>query len=302
MKIPKLLPIVIQEAKRVVSKATRPRELMADVVEFPTKTRTKLGKIKHKLFVGLDKATVQNLEQMALPEFFEESRNIIAKSLGIPQELYPKIRISEMAKEKTLMGFDFSRYTIHINKAKTHRPKEVLFSGVNHEMAHVRQFLTIMRTEGLGELAIENLSQLAAQKKVTTFIKKYKDMPEGEILNLKNSGQLSEKDYTIIRKIKDAAQKGEGSLNEYSDKLVNNSFQFYKRTMQTIRNKAIETMGVIKSDSIEAIRARMYYEATFKTYSEKMSLTGSLLNTKELEAYILTITSHAEYTDLKHQV
>lgn len=314
MGLSKLLPRMLETARGVVSiathpgklatdvisMATHPRELAQDVVELSTrvkaKAQAKLGKLKQmkgRVIVGLDKATVQRLEQLPVKEFAEESRDIIGKSLGIAPEICPNIYPNDLGK-KVGMVFHLSSYAMHMNTTQLNKHRAWLFSGLNHEMQHVRQCLSVIRTEGLGEQAIEKYAKMYTQVLIDDFIAKFKTKPESEILKLIEAGNLPENALQAIKKFHEASKLGDKGIEKFKTEQFAKDFPINYEEWKKLRTKVIDTMGTIKPDSKEALTAKKYHEGFLRTVGKTGGL-DYLSSRHELEAYGATVIGYYEY-------
>lgn len=236
---------------------------------------------------------VQRLEQLPFNKFVEESRDIIGKSLGLPPEICPHIYPTDIGK-KAAMGFHFSTYTMHINPAQANKSRTWLFSGLKHEMEHVRQGLSVIRTEGLGEQAIEKYSKMVTQQQVDAFLAVYKDMPESDILKVIETGNLPENALQAIKKFQEASKLGDKGIEKFKEEQFNQDFPVIHEAWKSMRTKAINALGIIKSGSKEALRAKQYHEGFLQTAGK----TGGLdyfSSPHELEAYGAQSIGYYEY-------
>lgn len=241
-----------------------------DLIDFSAKETksTKLSRIKtkfKKMLVGLDKATITHLEKLPINEFLAESQKIIAKGMGLSQDFLPSLNITPIANKKMAMAFDWSNNTLFVSNQILSKSKITLFSAMRHEMEHFRQNLQIIRTEELGEKAIETYSKMLTTAQVDNFVNTFRKMPESEILKLKEAGNLSEAGLQAVKKVQIADAQGDEAIYKVAEELVNQDYPLINESWQNIRNKSIELQGPIKANTKEASDAKEYFDGFLKT-------------------------------------
>lgn len=241
-----------------------------DVVELSTKQPklSKLSKFKaefKKMLVGLDKATIASLEKLPINDFLSESQKLIAKSMGLSQDFLPPITITSSIDKKMGMCFDVANNSLFVNSQILTKSRKMLFSLMRHEMEHFKQNLLIIRTDGLGEKAVETYSKILTKTLGDNFVNTFKNMPESEIEKLKDAGNLTEIHLQAIKKLKNAAELGDEAVSKLSDELYNHDYPIMHASWQNIRNKAIELYGPVKANTEEASNAKEFFDGFLKT-------------------------------------
>lgn len=244
-----------------------------DILDLSTKQTKKPSKLQgiktaiQKNLIGLDKATIKKLEALTFGEFAIESQKIMAKSMGLPQDFLPSI-ISQPLDKKIGAVFDKTQNIIAINSEHTKRidkQRILLFTWLRHEMEHYKQNLSILRTEGLGDKAIESYSSIVTKHKVQTFINTLKDMPDKTIQQWVQEGKLPEKATPIIKELKDVSTQGDEAVSKFSEKIYNNDYPIWLQQWKNLRDKIIEKLGPIKEGTEDAKMAQKYYDGFEET-------------------------------------
>lgn len=212
-----------------------------------------------KLINQLSKKVIEHLEGLPIDDFLNESQSIILKVLNIPEDLSPLFKKKVLSTNEAMCYEPVSNY-ICINPPTLDKSRRKIFGFLRHEMEHFRQNALIIRTENLGEHAIESYSRFSAKEAITKFINTYKDMPQSDIQKLKEEGFLTEPNILLINKIKKTIEKDDGSIIKLTETLTNNTFKQVHRNWQNIRNLLIEKCGIISESSDEGFKAAKYYE------------------------------------------
>lgn len=247
--------------------------------------------IVKKLRVGLNRKIVSRLEKLPLKAFVQESLGIIAKSLNMPIELRPATIINDYNDD---ISFDFASYTLNICQHFLRKPRKKIFAGLRHEMEHTRQCLAIIRTEGLGETAIKDYSRILTEIETDNFVAEFKNMPMKEVMKLRASGEISEKELQEIRQIKAAAKQGANALRKHTEDMYIRNRPKYVKFWQEIQHNAKASMGTIKSGSKEARDAEQYYKGSLEA-AGKFKPEIYWKSKHEREAYLAEFWASIEY-------
>lgn len=289
MKIPAIFSNIGKRTVNLVRRTNIPNAtgLTNDVAEISTKTRG----IK-KLLIGVDKKMIIEWEKLPFEDFLEKSQNIITKSLNIPEELCPPIKIQNLSDE---MAMQYAlNHTLIVNKQYKNLPKALLFSFVRHEMKHCEQNLVVLRTENLGENAVNEFSSKIARVQANFIIKHYREMPIDEIQKLRTEKKMPEAGLSLIEKLRQVPSDDKQSIKPFFDAFYNNKFKIHHNALSDIRTKAIARYGVIKENTPEAIKANKYYKGFCKTCEDNSGLKY-WTSKHEMEAYGVTFSSLKEY-------
>jgi len=270
MKIPLIFSSIGKRAVSLVRRTipSKTSGLSKDVAEISTKIKLRNG--IRKLLLGLDKKTIEQLEKLPIEIFLEEAQKIIIKALDIPEELCPRVEIHTVP-EKLLMQFTLN-YKFFVNKKYKEFPKSHLFSAIRHEMKHCEQSLAILRTEDLGENAVNQFSSILARVKANLIIEHYRNMPQGEIQKLRNEKKMPESLLLLIERIRQIPNEDKQSIKQVFDGLYNHKFKIYYKDLSDVRAMAIAKCGVIKAGSPDAIRTNKYYNGFCQTCEENSGL------------------------------
>lgn len=233
-----------------------------DIAELSAK-KIKRQKIK-KAFIGLDKITVKRLESLPINEFIEESKKIILKSLNIPQEIAPVLSVNSLGGKKMIMLYDSSSNDIVANSEYFHLSRANLFSCLRHEIEHFSQNLLIIRTDNLGEHAIETYARMTTKFQIDNVINVCKAIPEDAI----KSGNLSKEQLAIIIRVQDAAKNGDEALGKCSEELFNEDFPLIHEKWKDFRAKVIGLQGSVNPDSKDGLKAKEYFDGFLKANNQ----------------------------------
>jgi len=276
-----------------------------DVVELSVK-KEKSGKIQklkarfREYKIGLNKSTIHNLEKLPVNDFLLESRILILKSMGIPKELWPSLTILSHENKKSLMMFDFAKNEIFCNTNSTvlNKNRREIFSCIRHELEHFKQNLSIIRTEKLGERAVNNYAKLYTKAQVDNFVKVFKDMSENQIAKLYEEGQISEASMQAVKKLQTANKQGDKTVKNYAKELYHQDLPIIMESWKNIRAKAIELMGTVKENSEEGTKAKQYFKEFLRNKSGKINANYYKSST-EREASLAQMLAHIEYLGKK---
>lgn len=270
-----------------------------DVIDISSKEKNIKKTIKNifkSLYIGLDKNTVKYLESLSKNDFLNESYKILINKMEIPAELAPEIAHAQIGKGK--MGYDFVMHKIFINETlKATKPK--IFAMLGHEVQHCKQNFNILRAEDFGEKAIQEYSKILTNATTENFIKTFKEIPEEELIKLRQSGQLSDIAFIFIKKLK-AAQKmnDKTAIGKFTEELYNHDYPINLNVFKDWRAEVINKLGIIKADTKEAKDAKEYFSA-FMQSMNKTKGNDYYFALSEMEAYEKQFALYIEYLKTK---
>lgn len=282
MKIPSIISSISKKTVNLVKRTnvSKTIELATDIAEIPTRTKSKSG-IK-KLLLGLDKKTIKRLEELPTGKFLEEAQKLIITALDMPEELCPMVETHVMP-ENLLMQFTLN-HKFFANKKCEEFPKPHLFSAIRHEMKHCEQNLAVLRTEDLGENAVNQFSSILARVKANLTIEHYRDMHQCAIQKLRDEKKMPESGLLLIEKIRQIPSEDKQSIKKVFDVLYNHDFKTYYKDLSDIRAKAIAKYGVIKAGSRDAIKTKKYFNGFCRTCEDNSGFKY-WTSKHEIEAY-----------------
>jgi len=204
-----------------------------------------------KLIPVLDKKTVQFLEKADFNGFLEKSREIINKSLGIPEELRCKIEIADIGR-KLVALYDVSNFTTYVSPKFIKGKRSELYGILSHEICHQKQSFDIFRTEGLSDKWIECLANQRQIADLKAFQNTYRDMSLVDIEKLKP--QFKQDGYDIVMAYKKAI--AQGREQEFLEKLKAQDIKEFEEYYSLVRQKIVDLMSEIKQGTPEAQKAQ----------------------------------------------
>lgn len=240
--------------------------------------------------IKLTKAQVQKLSKIEdQGEFILESSKIINKSGNIPDHLVSPIAAQPLGTEKIAFLYDPASNMTYMNTDCKLKNKSKLFAYIAHEREHQLQNYKILRTEFLGEKAIEEYSKLNAQKGIDNLVEMYK----GQNVDIEPFKEQLGPAYDLIKSFKFAETHGDEALNKWIENAVKSDYETILSQYKNIRNQVIEHFGVIKSGTPEAKLAQEYYSG-FMNHAD-ITKPESILNIHEAEAWGVTFLNHINY-------
>ena len=151
-------------------------------------------------------------------------------------------------------------------------------------MEHFRQNMDIIRTEGLGDDAIQFYASHLAKAQLAVFLKQYEHLTLEQIKILEKEGTLPEISLNAIKDLHTAKQKGSTELELVKSRIEKGDTGVYLSAWKMIQEKAIQTFGRIPQKSVEGKKAQAYYKG-FRANDGKVSGVDYWTSLHELEAY-----------------
>lgn len=290
-----------QVINKIVSKAQEspvPRTNLAtkpDIVDIPKRKKPTYAQIMKRLIcphiTHLDKKTVRELERMPMEDFWCKSQEIICNSYGIPADLRAPLQINELPKNVAMM-YTWDANIIYVSPQIAKKGKNKLFGILKHEYLHQKQNFDVLRTENLGELAIEKYAKGQTELGINNFKAVYRNMSEADIEKLKP--QLGEH-FEIIMRYKKAVAQGEEAEQAVLDEIFQKDYAVFHKQLSDFRQRVIDEMGIIPANSEEGKIAEEYLKGVFSTQDNLTGIKTIMATRHEIEANIATIISYWEY-------
>lgn len=265
-----------------------------DVVDIPKQEKPtfaqKVNSLIRPYITHLDKKAVRELERMPMENFWVKAQEIICNSYGLPANLRAPLQIAELDKGVG-MAYSNSRNIVYISPKTAKKGRNTVFSYLKHEYLHQKQNFNILRTENLGEKAVQEYTKLEVEAGLNNFKMIYRNMPEEEIEKLKP--QLGEH-FEIIMRYRKAVAQGEEAEKAVLDEIAQKDYSSIHKQLDDFRLRVIQEMGTIPANSKEAKISEEYLNGILGT---RDNLTGIKAITKrhEVEAYVATSISYWEY-------
>lgn len=294
MKTGKVINKIITRTQEVrsprVNLTTKP-----DVVDITKREKPTFSQVIKSLIcphiTHLDKKTVRELERMPMENFWTISQEIICDSYGIPTNLRAPLQIQELPK-KLAMAYGFDTNIVYVSAQTAKKEKNTLFSCLKHEYLHQKQNLDILRTENLGETAVQQYAKLQVNNGMNNFKAAYRNMPAEEIEKLKP--QLGEYFETVMR-YKKAIVQGEDAERTVLEEIAKNDYSLIHKQLDDFRLRVVDEMGIIPANSEEAKISEEYLKGVLGTQDNLTGAKTIMTKRHEIEAYIATSISYWEY-------
>lgn len=191
-------------------------------------------------------------------EFFTKTYEFFIEKLAIPIKLKPKV-VDVPMHESIGMTYDFLNNVIARNTNLAQNDKNVVFGLVRHELQHFIQNINILRTEGIGEQAVDFYSNLAAKQRVGAVDFEVKNLTKEQLKASYNDETI--KYYQGLKNLLknnpqayDTELKNLGGIFKYSALEQNQNF----------RNLVVQEMGLIKGDTKSAKRSEKMFAEILK--------------------------------------
>ena len=256
--------------------------------------RSKFVKIKNFLkenLTYLDKETVKNLEKSSFDEFLSQAQKLIIKSYNIPESLAAPMQVLPEINKKAGMMYDFANNLIYVNPKILKKGRSVIFSIMKHEYKHQKQNYNILRTEHLGEHAVNEYAWIKAEFGADAFIQQYSGITNEELETVKP--QLGSV-YDWILNLKKAVAEGPEAVNEFRTKIIENDLPVFSEAINALREKVIQELGMISEESKEARYSYEYFKSFMQSYKNPFGFK-TFTNLTEVEAYNAQNISFFEY-------
>ena len=249
-KVSNIVSNAVQNGKKLISEASadnsiKPRKI-TDLDRFNFRTY-----IHSKNFDF--KTTPEELKELFKfenDEFFVKVYEFLIAKLGIPQKLKPQI-LDMSLNETVRMAYDFTNNTIIRNSNHPIADKNTVFGLIRHELQHLIQNLNILRTEGVGEQAVELYPKIVAKQRVG-----YADY---EVKNLTLEQLKVNYDEETLKYYQELKNLFNNNPQAYEAELKNLSKVIEESTVEQYRNfrdLVVKEMGLIKADTKPAKRSK----------------------------------------------
>ncbi len=239
----------------------------------------------------LDHKTVRYLDKCSLQEYVDNVYKILCKNFGVSEELCPTLFIGVPGIDpKCGAIYDFLCHTIQTNP-KYNNSRLTLFSFIKHEFMHLIQNFQILRTEGLGEKAVQKYAKLKTTLTVENFIKQYSSITERELKEWEP--QLGGA-YIWVKELMEAVKEGPQAVEKFKAKIIENDYNIHLNELNEFRQKIINQYGRIPAESKEARTAEVYFNDFIKNYKDKTSKEAQS-SLSEVEASMVQRFTLLEY-------
>ena len=245
-----------------------------------------------KFRMGITQQEIKEIFSKKGLEFIEATSEFFKQKLGFSENNAPPIFLYDTLEGGAPAGYIAEQNMMFLTTSYEDIPKAQLFGLLRHEYQHAIQNHDILRTEYLGEEAIDFYAEkLFNQQKdlLIDFAKNY------SIKELIAQGLIDEKGAILVSELSRALEKDdilltESILNKYKQDIVN--------SLKDFREKLILEKGFIKADSKQASLAREYFK-DFKNvdyYDEngKLDLGKHAFKLTEIEAEFSQVMAEAE--------
>ncbi len=239
--------------------------------------------------IHLEKNTVQRWEKLPLEEFLVETRTVISKKVGIPDDLLSQMTPVEVGKAVAVYGFDTNIIQMnpkYINKLS----RSKLFMVLRHEIEHQKQSFDIFRTEGLGETAVNQYAKSKSKFIINKFKEVWENVPEEKVDELKS--ELKD-GYQIVKGYKTAINQGKSK--DFLEQLEKNEYDIQFSALEEFRQKVIGRMGIIPASSKQAKINKQYFDDMLNTQNNRTSIKTVFKASHENEATLAGFIGYYEY-------
>ena len=239
--------------------------------------------------IHLEKNTVQRWEKLPLEEFLVETRAVISKKVGIPDDLLSQMTPVEVGKAVAVYGFDTNIIQMnpkYINKLS----RSKLFMVLRHEIEHQKQSFDIFRTEGLGETAVNQYAKSKSKFIINKFKEVWENVPEEKVDELKS--ELKD-GYQIVKGYKTAINQGKSK--DFLEQLEKNEYDIQFSALEEFRQKVIGRMGIIPASSKQAKINKQYFDDMLNTQNNRTSIKTVFKASHENEATLAGFIGYYEY-------
>ncbi|MCR4880809.1 MAG: hypothetical protein K6A44_02510 [bacterium] len=239
---------------------------------------------------GLGKSEVQRLESLGEIQFMGEARDILAKKIGIPNELLPSVEIlPHLANTRQVGHFDLISFAIRFSEEHVKKMSRAkLYSILAHEMQHCEQMLMFLRSKKIAPEVIEYFSKSYAENISELAIQNYKNAPMEFWEKLTKEKNLGSEIVEFARKVKAA---NEPELLAIKNELIQNSAASCADALKRIQQIAIEKMGVLPEE------AEGFAKDLFEGYKNSIQSEG-----KGMKYYFSLAEADAVFRQIASQI
>ena len=240
--------------------------------------------------IKIKNADVKKLSKLSVSDFLVESQKLIAKSKKYDPETMAPVVFAPLGNKKLAMVYDATSNVIYVNTENKVKPGAMLFSALAHEYEHMAQNMQILRAKSIGAKAIDEYSEIQAQRNISNFSEMYKNVKKEELPNLKE--QLADI-FPFLESFVQAKDSGEEALRVWTQNVTKTEKATIKSNWLNLQKMIVEKYGEIEPNTKEAKISEEYY----KGFMLDGSLVGfKKLSTKnEIEAYTSTFINFYNY-------
>jgi len=193
-------------------------------------------------------------------EFFKKAYDFLCSKLAIPEKLKPQL-VEMPRQERVIMLYDLTSNIIIKNTNASKQSKIEMFSNLRHELQHFIQNMNILRTEGIGEQAVEQYSKIVAKNR-----RLYVDAEVRNITLEQLKVSYDEQTLEYYKYLKDLLKNNQ---NDYKAELENLEQIFENNTrpeIQAFRELVLNEMPQIKAGTTMAKRSEKMLNAVVSSY------------------------------------
>ena len=207
-----------------------------------------------KFRLGITQKEIQSLLSKNGIEFLNATSNFLKQKMGFSDNNLPPIMLMEGTFGGAESGYVLEQNAIYLTNAFENIPKPQLFGLLRHEYQHAIQNHNILRTEGLGEEAVEYYAEKAFEKQKELLLEFAKNYSVKELLA---QGLINDNGAIIISEISGALQRNDKVA---VDSILKQFKQVLLAELKEFREKLILEKGTIKADSKTAQVAKIHFD------------------------------------------
>ena len=193
-------------------------------------------------------------------EFFEKAYDFLIKKLGIPEKLRPSV-INQSAHESVGMSYDWLNNCIAKNPNGFMKEKAQIFGGLRHELQHFLQNMNVLRTEKLGDEAIDFYAKTVAKQRCAGAEYEVKNLTIEQL-----KANYDEQTIEYYRYLKDLLKNNPEAYEAEFVNLNNIIENAQLAYFQNFRNLVIQEMGLIKEGTQPARRSEKMFKTLTNDY------------------------------------
>jgi len=260
----KVTGAVCKNAEKVMKNVQKSKT----AVEIPSKRISDLDKFSFRQYLQLKsfdfKTTPEELNklfQFEGDEFLVNAYDFFCTKLTIPKNLRPTI-YNVPAHPSIDMTYNFLGNYITRNPNAPQKTKSAVFGAIRHELQHFIQNLNILRTEELGDSAINFYSKSVAAERILNINNEVRNLSLEQLQNVYGEEQIQ-----LYKNLKNLLKSDESLYKKELENLENLIAKDQLQSWQNYRSQIISEMGIIKKGSQPAKRAeKMFDEFSKKSY------------------------------------
>lgn len=187
-------------------------------------------------------------------EFLTASANFFKQKLGFSDGTFPPTVQIGSIRSGLYAAYALEQNIIYLSKDSENIPKPKLFGLLRHEYQHAIQNHNILRTEGLGEEAVEYYAERSFNKQKDVLLDFAKNYSVKELLA---QGLINDYGAHLVSNLAQALQKDD-------EVAIENILRRFKKGLAAglneFREKLIMEKGLIKADSRAAKIATIHFD------------------------------------------